>query len=277
MNPHHKSDVTANIGGGWAGLARALAVLIISLFTVGAVGAVDLTKAAQNSAAVIVYGSTPGGFCAAIAAAREGASVILLEPTDQVGGLSTGGLSHCDSNQMRRETLMGLFDEWHKRLVKDYTDRGLEAPYDPAVKDTARWTFEPHVAMRVTQQMLRGAGGTVLTGRYLRSVRKDGTRIKSLVTKDGTFTAKVFVDGTYEGDPMAAAGVDWTIRREGRAEFGESHAGKQYPKKKMAISGFDDAGKLLALVTTRDAGPDEAGDQNVMSYSFRRRDVVLAD
>ena len=81
---------------------------------------------------VIVYGSTPGGVCAAIAAAREGASIILLEPTDHVGGMSTGGLSHCDSNQMVRRTLMGLFDEWHTRVVKDYTDRGLKAPYDPA-------------------------------------------------------------------------------------------------------------------------------------------------
>jgi len=87
---------------------------------------------------VIVYGSTPGGFCAAIAAAREGASVILLEPTHHVGGLTTGGLSHCDSNQMRRETLLGLFDEWHRRVVKDYTDRGLKAPYNPALKDTAK-------------------------------------------------------------------------------------------------------------------------------------------
>ncbi len=94
-----------------------------------------------READVIVYGSTPGGFCAAIAAAREGASVILLEPTDHVGAMNTGGLSHCDSNQMVRSTLMGLFDEWHTRVVKDYTDRGLKAPYDPAKKDQSRWTF----------------------------------------------------------------------------------------------------------------------------------------
>lgn len=224
---------------------------------------------AGNQADVIVYGSTPGGFCAAIAAAREGASVILLEPTDHVGGLSTGGLSHCDSNQMRRETLMGLFDEWHRRVVKDYTDRGLPAPYDPTVKDTAKWTFEPHVASRVTMQMLKEAGVTVLTKRYLKSVAKEGARITSLATKDGTFTAKVFVDGSYEGDLMAAAGVEWTIGREGRAEFGESLAGRQYPKKKMDISGLGAYGKPLPLVTTDDAGPEEAGDRSVMTYSFR--------
>ncbi len=231
--------------------------------------ATTVPVSAQESADVIVYGSTPGGFCAAIAASREGASVILLEPTQHVGGLSTGGLSHCDSNQMRRETLMGLFDEWHRRVVKDYTERGLPAPYDAALKDTARWTFEPHVAMRVTMAMLKESGVAVKTGRYLKAVRKDGPRITSLVTKDGTFAAKVFVDGSYEGDLMAAAGVDWTIGREGRAEFGESYAGKQYPKTQMDISGFDDTGNLLPLVTTSGAGPDEAGDKNIMTYSFR--------
>ena len=65
---------------------------------------------AANEADVIVYGSTPGGFCSAIAAAREGASVILLEPTDHVGAMNTGGLSHCDSNQMVRSTVLGLFE-----------------------------------------------------------------------------------------------------------------------------------------------------------------------
>ena len=66
---------------------------------------------AATDADVVVYGSTPGGVCAAIAAAREGTSVILLEPTAHIGAMSTGGLSHCDSNQMVRSTLMGLFDE----------------------------------------------------------------------------------------------------------------------------------------------------------------------
>lgn len=238
------------------------------LYVLPATSLADETQAVEK-ADVIVYGSAPGGFCAAIAAAREGAAVVLLEPTQHIGGLSTGGLSHCDSNQMRRETLTGLFDEWHTRIVKDYTDRGLPAPYDPKLKNQALWTFEPHVAMRVTKAMLKDAGVVVRTGRYIKSVTKDGPRITSIQTKDGTFEARVFVDGTYEGDLMAAAGVDWAIGREGRSEFGESFAGKRYPKEKMNIIGFDDAGNLLPLVTTSDAGPDDAGDQNIMTYSFR--------
>ena len=224
---------------------------------------------AAQKADVIVYGSTPSGFCAAIAASREGASVILLEPTDHVGGVNTGGLSFSDSNQTVRTTMMGLFDEWHTRIQQDYTARGITLNYDVAVKDNAKWTYEPHVAARVTQQMLHEAKVKVLTNRALIAVKMDGTSITALKTSKGTFKAKVFIDATYEGDLMAMTEVSWTIGREGRAEFGESLAGKQYPKKKMDINGFDANGTLLPFVTTADAGPDAEGDANVMVYSFR--------
>src|SRR5690606_20041347 len=74
---------------------------------------------------------------------------------------------------------------------------------------------------------------------------------------------------TYEGDLMAASGVSWTIGRAGRSEFGESLAGKQYPKATMKIDGFDADGDPLPLITATELGPAEAGDKNVMTYSFR--------
>jgi len=225
--------------------------------------------AATIEADVLVYGATPGGFCAAIAAAREGASVILLEPTSHVGGVNTGGLCFSDSNQTMRSTVLGLFEEWHLRVEKDYQQRGVELPYKVSEKDHKPWTYEPHVAMKITKEMLDEAKVQVLTQRVLKSVTKKDTRITKLITNDGEFTAKTFIDGTYEGDLMAAAGVSWTIGREGRKAFGESLAGKQYPKAKMAISGFDAEGKPLPLITATDAGPEKEGDKNVMVYSFR--------
>ena len=218
---------------------------------------------------VIVYGATPGGFCAAIAAAREGASVILLEPTAHVGGVNTGGLCFSDSNQTVRSTVMGLFDEWHTRLENDYKKRGVTLPYKVSEKDNAKWTYEPHVAMRVTTEMLNEAKVQVLTRHVLQSVTKDGAHITLLKTSDGDFKAKTFVDASYEGDLMAAAGVSWTIGREGKKDFNEPLSGKQYPKGKMPISGVDEDGHLLPLITTNDAGPADDGDKNVMVYSFR--------
>lgn len=225
--------------------------------------------AEPQRADVIVYGATPGGFCAAIAAAREGASVILLEPTAHVGGVNTGGLCFSDSNQTVRSTVLGLFEEWHRRIERDYQQRGVALPYDVSVKDHKPWTYEPHVAMRITQEMLGEAKVRVLTKHRLQTVTKSGAHITSLQTSDGEFSAKTYVDATYEGDLMAAAGVSWTIGREGRKDFNEPLAGKQYPKSKMPISGLDAAGKPLPLITTTDAGADEAGDRNVMVYSFR--------
>lgn len=218
---------------------------------------------------VIVYGATPGGFCAAIAAAREGVSVILLEPTTHVGGVNTGGLCFSDSNQTRRSTMMGLFDEWHTRIEADYVKRGVTLPYKVSEKDHTPWTYEPHVAAKITKAMLDEAGVTVLTKQVLKSVTKNGKCISKLITSSTEFEAKVFIDGSYEGDLMAAAGVSWTIGREGRKEFDESLAGKQYPKKKMEMSGLGAHGNLLPLVTTSDTGPQDQGDKNVMVYSFR--------
>ncbi|MEW4452876.1 FAD-dependent oxidoreductase [Bremerella sp. JC817] len=230
---------------------------------------VEAVHAETRSADVIVYGATPGGFCAAIAAAREGASVMLIEPTSHVGGVNTGGLSFSDSNQTVRSTVMGLFDEWHRRIEADYKTRGVQLPYDVGVKNNATWTYEPHVAMRVTMAMLKEANVEVLPRHILQSVKKDGPTIVEIKTDQGRFTAKTFVDATYEGDLLAAAGVAWTIGREGQAEYGESLAGKRYPKQTMKFSGYDDAGNLLPLVTTDQPGNEADGDDLVMVYSFR--------
>ena len=218
---------------------------------------------------VLVYGATPSGFCAAIGAARAGAAVVLLEPTPHIGGVNTGGLCFSDSNQTVRAALGGLFEEWHLRIEKDYRERGVVLPYEVAVKDHRPWTYEPKIAAKVTAALLAEAGVRVIARQSLISIVHDGARVAAVVTAADSYRAKVFVDATYEGDLMAAAGVSWTIGREGRAEFGESLAGKRYPKSPMPINGRDAAGQPLPLATATDAGPEEAGDKNVMVYSFR--------
>lgn len=125
--------------------------------------ALSASLRAATQADVIVYGATPGGFCAAIAAAREGSSVLLLEPSDHFGGVNTGGLCFSDSNQTVRSTVLGLFEEWHLRIEKDYQQRGVQLPYAVGTKDHTHWTYEPHVAAQITREMLAEAGVKVLT------------------------------------------------------------------------------------------------------------------
>jgi len=229
----------------------------------------SLPVARAVEADVIVYGATPGGFCAAIAAAREGAKVVLLEPSAHIGGVNTGGLSFSDSNQTVRSTLLGLFEEWHQRIAADYAARGVKLPYDVAVKNNVVWTYEPHVAARVTNAMLKEAGVTVLTQQPMESIEKEGTKIVSFRTPTSVHTAKVYIDATYEGDLMAKSGVVWHLGRESRDEYGEPLAGRQYPKTKMAINGFDANGLPLPFITTLSQGDDNAGEQTLMVYSFR--------
>jgi len=218
---------------------------------------------------VVVYGATPAGVCAATAAARAGASVAVVEPMGFVGGMMASGLSFSDSNQCDRRTLRGLFEEVHRRIEADYQRRGVTLPYDVSVKDHRPWTYEPHVAERVFNEMLREAGVRVYLDAPLTSAAKRAGRIERIVAGDRTFAGRVFIDTSYEGDLMAAAGVSYAVGREPKDRYGEALAGHQFPKARVPFSPRDDAGRLLPLMTGDNAGDDSRGDGKVMTYSWR--------
>ncbi|MGB7161336.1 MAG: FAD-dependent oxidoreductase [Tepidisphaeraceae bacterium] len=217
---------------------------------------------------VVVYGATPSGICAATAAARAGVRVALVEPMPLVGGMMSSGLSFSDSNQCDRRTLGGLFEEVHRRIEADYRRRGVTLPYDVSVKDHRSWTYEPHVAERVFNEMLRDAGVGVFLEHPVDAVTKRGNRIERMTAGLREFDARIFIDASYEGDLMAAAGVSYTVGREGRQRYGESLAGHQFPKPTLPFSPRDEGGRLLPLMTGETAG-DDRGDGKLMTYSWR--------
>jgi hypothetical protein len=232
-----------------------------------------MTAAAEpepKSFDVVVYGATPAGVCAAVAASREGATVALLEPMDLVGGLMASGLSFSDSNQMARECLLGLFEEFHQRVENAYVAAGVMLPYRVRDKDHKPWTYEPHVAEAVFHGMLREGKVATFLKQDIRSIVKHGVRIKRLVTTDGsTIAGRVFIDASYEGDLLALAKVSYRVGREGPAAYHESLAGHQYPKKEVRVSPWADGDRLLPLMSGREPAPPGAGDQKIMTYSFR--------
>ena len=211
---------------------------------------------------LVVYGGTAGGAITAVAAAREGLRVALLEPGRHIGGMVSGGLGWTDYG--RKEVIGGYSLEFFERVGKKY-GRDIE------------WHFEPHVAAAVFNEMLEEAGVRVLVGHRLREkngVEKSGARITSIVMEDGArFAATLFADATYEGDLMAQAHVTYTWGREGISAFGESLAGvrEQTPlhQFRAAISPFDDAHRLLPEVMPRTADPVGAADRRVQAYNFR--------
>lgn len=186
---------------------------------------------------IVVVGGTPGGIMTAVAAAREGKSVAILERTSHIGGLPANGLGATDI--ATRNATTGLFREFTKRVNKYYIDQYGEN--SPQAKDCSDgFHFEPSVAERVFAEMLEEHNDRidVLTGRQFDAepcnlVMSDESiqTIYILNRINGErekYSARIFVDATYEGDLGAAAGVPFRVGREGKNEFGEPGAGRAY-------------------------------------------------
>ncbi|GAB3997092.1 FAD-dependent oxidoreductase [Spirosoma daeguense] len=211
-----------------------------------------------NSYDVVVYGGTPGGVIAAVAAAREGARVVLLEQTRHVGGLNTSGIGTAESEHMIEETISGLPLEFYQRLGKFYG------------KDGPAFYFESHVAEKTFLDLLKEANVTVVYDAWVQSVAKQNTAIQSIsLTNGNRYSGKVFIDATYEGDLMERAGVSHTHGRESREQYGESLAGVRFIDTPIEAAPYDDNGKLLPGFVERSTLTEGQASDRVMNYNFR--------
>lgn len=208
---------------------------------------------------VAVYSAVPGGIAAAVAARRQGASVVLIEPTRHVGGLSTSGINTAESEHMLRWTIGGFALEFYERLGRHY---GTGQP---------EFYFESGVAEAVYLDLIREAGVEVKFGAAVDAVDRDGPHIQRITLTDGTTVrADVFVDASYEGDLMARAGVSYAVGRESRDEFGEDLAGIRFDRTPRQARTVDDKGNLLPGISAWAHELEEgAAHRGVMNYNFR--------
>src|SRR6476646_7939965 len=151
----------------------ALTVAILSLwFTV----ACDLRLAwSTETADVVIYGGTSSGIIAAVQAHRMGKSVVLIEPSNHIGGLTTGGLGATDIGN--KAVIGGLAREFYHRVWQHYQkdgawNRETHEQYDARKlrtdsKDETMWMFEPHVAAQIYREMLAEARITPLMNERL--------------------------------------------------------------------------------------------------------------
>ena len=267
----------------------AVAVVVSSMAWIPA-GAAEAARADM-----VIYGATSGGVAAAIAAAREGKSVLLLEPGRHLGGLTTGGLGATDIGN--KAAIGGIAREFYERIYQHYAKAeswtwekpqevaknaaGQETGRDPLVEKTGRptkWTFEPHVAMDIYKQMMREAKVEVQFEQRLASVRKKGARIVEITMENGrVFAGRMFIDASYEGDLMAKAGVSYHVGREANAKYGETLDGVRavtpHHQFKVAVDPYvkpgDPASGLLPFIQPGDGGRPGAGDKSVQAYNFR--------
>ena len=241
---------------------------------------------------VVVYGGTSGGVAAAIQTAREGRTVVLIEPTKFLGGLTTGGLGATDIGN--KKAIGGLSREFYAEVFKHYADAGhwrdqtraeyfAKKPHGNVADEGTMWTFEPRVASAIYDAMIKAAGPklTVVFGERLdlqKGVVKDGSRIVKIVMESGReFSGKVFIDATYEGDLMAKAGVSYHVGREANATYDEKINGVQTTGAKSHqfivkvdpyVKAGDPTSGLLPGIE-KDPGTEFGGDQKIQAYNFR--------
>ncbi|MDX2034434.1 MAG: FAD-dependent oxidoreductase [Blastocatellia bacterium] len=246
---------------------------------------------------IVIYGGTAAAVTAAVQAKQMGRTVVIVSPDKHLGGLSSGGLGFTDTGN--KAVIGGLAREFYHRLWQYYNKSetwrwekreayGNKGQGTPAIDGENRtmWIFEPHVAEQVFEDLIREYQIPVLRDEWLdrkSGVRKNGANIVSIRTLSGkTFTGRMFIDATYEGDLMAAAGVRYHVGREAQRVYGEQWNGVQtgvlhhrhhFGAVREKISPYvvpgDPKSGVLARISTAPPGEYGAGDNKVQAYCFR--------
>lgn len=222
---------------------------------------------------VIVYGGTPGGVIAAVAASRNHAKVLLIEQTNHVGGLSTSGINTAESEHMINNAITGLAREFYIKIGMNFSEEYFKTFRGGQIKfkkgDPAFW-FESNIAEKEFLALLKEADVDVIYGRFLDKAILNGNRIETIILDDGTQqSGKVFIDCTYEGDLMARAKVSYTYGREGIEQYNESYAGIRMTDDTLSGRTVEKNGQLLPYFTKNENLIPGEGDNRVMNYNFR--------
>ena len=246
---------------------------------------------------LIVYGGTSTAVMAGVQARKMDKSVIIVSPDKHLGGLSSGGLGWTDNGHANG--IGGLSREFYQRIKAHYekpeawrqqTQEAFRATLKSKSRnrpeDDAMWIFEPHVAEGIFDQYVKENKVTVVRDAWLdrvKGVKKEGTRVVSIRTLTGDlYEGEVFIDATYEGDLMAAAGVSYHVGREANSVYGETINGVQ-KKRRDHPHHFDTAGLqvspyqipgnpesgLLPRVHAHSPGENGDGDHRIQAYCFR--------
>ncbi|MCG8648581.1 MAG: FAD-dependent oxidoreductase [Pirellulales bacterium] len=263
-----------------------LLLLFVSLIDLPRLGA-----AQPERYDVVIYGGTSAGIVAGIQAQSMGKSVVVIEPTQRVGGLTTGGLGQTDIGN--KQVIGGLSRRFYEKVAEHYSKPEAWKWQPPESYrsggqsrtekgESAMWTFEPSAALTIYQDWMTQVGLKVVYGQRIdrqTGVKKRGARILSIEMESGkSFAGKMFIDATYEGDLMAAAGVQYTYGREANSQYGETLNGVQTKRatKHNLFDGVDPyrvagdkSSGLLPFIDVDGPGVEGTGDHRIQAYCFR--------
>ena len=161
---------------------------------------------------VLVAGGGPAGVGAAIAAARSGAKVMLIEKSGYPGGVATAGMMAVWSGAEECPLMNEIMDRTtrHASLPPE-CNPGLSAHW-------LRWTVPHECQKQVLLEMLREAGVTMQFHTLAVAVIKEGNKVKGVITESKSgreaIMAQVVIDATGDGDIAAFAGAEYLLGRE---------------------------------------------------------------
>lgn len=219
-----------------AGMATAAGIAspVLSSCSMGNKEVVSYKDGKKYDTDVLVIGGGPAGVCAAIAAAREGVNVMVVEIAGFLGGMATrslvGPFMTCYDADGEQMIIKGLFEEIVDRMVakggaihpKDVRHTSPYSAWITAGHDHCT-PFEPEIMKVVLDEMCQEAGVKVLFHSTFVEPVMSGNQVKGAVimTKAGlqTISAKVVIDCTGDADVAFRAGVPCTFgNAEGRPQ-----------------------------------------------------------
>ncbi|HBC30762.1 MAG TPA: xanthan lyase [Clostridiales bacterium] len=240
----------------------------------------------QQTYDIVIYGATSAGISAAVETARSGKTVIIVNPDNHVGGLTTGGLGSTD---IGNKQVIGGFSREFYRNIKKYYDKpenwrwqnSNEYLQDRNVSgEDAMWTFEPNAAQKVFNAFINEYQIPIVNERLVLDngvVKKNG-KIVSIKMESGLYIrGKIFIDASYEGDLMAVTGVSYTLGRESNSMYSETLNGVQtkmgrYHQFPDGVDPYKEKGKpesgLLPNIN-ENPGEEGVGDEKIQAYCFR--------
>jgi hypothetical protein len=246
------------------------------------------------NADIIIYGGTSAAIIAAVEVVKSGKTVLIVSPDQHLGGLTSGGLGFTDTGN--KAVIGGLSREFYHRVWLHYkddaawnwqnqSDFGNKGQGTVAMDGEFRtmWLFEPHIAENVFENFVKENNIKVLRGEWLDRnkglVKKKGNIISFSTLSGKVFKGKMFIDATYEGDLMAAAGINFHVGREGNAKYNETFNGVQTGvfqhdhHFKSNISPYkikdDPSSGLLPYISAEPPGEFGAADKKIQAYCFR--------
>ena len=155
---------------------------------------------------IVISGGGPAGVAAALAAARRGYRVLLLEQTGTLGGLATSGLvpTFAPSTDGERFLYGGIYEEIDRELCRRM---GVEC------KPASWQAIDAEIMKRLLDDLVEAAGVRVLFGVKVCEAEVDDGRIRALwaATAQGIrrITGKQFIDATGDGMLAMLAGAEF--------------------------------------------------------------------